>query len=418
MISINSDDMNYHYVRNTCRLCNSGNLCLVLPLNQSPLCDAYIKTPKKQDSYDLSVYLCKECDFVQINTIVDPKIIYSDYLYQTTSSSGLISHFAKYANEVCESVETDRSKLTVDIGSNDGTLLEFFRDRNHRVLGIEPAAQIAKDASLRGIQTLPIFFDESQARKILSEYGTAGLITINNLFANIDDLENFTRGLEILLDENGVLVIESSYLLAMIENMIFDFIYHEHLSYFSILPLTKFFKKFGLRLIRLQEVSTKGGSLRYFWAREKSIWNIESNVESLMENERKANIGKKTFEKFFVRIEEEKNQLVNFLQSNGDKKIVAYGASATSTTLIYQFELEQYIYCIVDDNPARHHLHSPGCHIPVLPSKVLYEDRPDYVLILAWRYLKPITEKHAAFIEQGGKFIVPLPEFQIIEQLL
>ena len=415
---MNSDEMTDHYSRTACRLCTSKKLDLVLPLNQSPLCDAYITEPRRQDNYDLSVYLCRDCNFVQITTVVDPKIIYREYLYQTTSSSGLTNHFSNYANEVCESLKIDHSKLTVDIGSNDGTLLEFFRARNHRVLGIEPAAHIARDASLRGIETLPVFFDESEARKILFEYGSADLITINNLFANVDNLENFTRGLEILLSENGVLVIESSYLLEMIENMVFDFIYHEHLSYFSIFPLITFFKKFDLQLIRLQEVSTKGGSLRYFWARENSKWSVNSNVERLIERERKESIGIETFGKFWTRIEDAKSELNRFLQSVGDKKIVAYGASATSTTLIYQFELERYIYCIVDDNPSKHNLYSPGCHIPVLPSEVLYDQRPEYVLLLAWRYLKPIMDKHTAFVQEGGRFIVPLPEFQIIGRSL
>ena len=414
MISINPDDMNYHYVRNTCRLCNSGNLCLVLPLNQSPLCDAYIKTPKKQDSYDLSVYLCKECDFVQINTIVDPKIIYSDYLYQTTSSSGLISHFAKYANEVCESVETDRSKLTVDIGSNDGTLLEFFRDRNHRVLGIEPAAQIAKDASLRGIQTLPIFFDESQARKILSEYGTAGLITINNLFANIDDLENFTRGLDILLDENGVLVIESSYLLAMIENMVFDFIYHEHLSYLSVKPLKKFFEQQEMSLIDVLRVDTKGGSLRYYASNLSTDNSTTLNVDEWLKLENKKELYEITrYDQYAETILKGKSDLNSFLSNYQKESVIGYGASATSTTLIYHYDLSNKLDCLVDDNPAKVSTFSPGLNIPVRETKEIYRAGVEVVVILAWRYAKEIIQKHSRF---NGVFVIPLPELVIHQE--
>ena len=400
--------------RKACRLCNGWDLQLVLLLNKSPLCDAYLKEPKHQEYYNLDVYLCKECGFVQINTIVDPEIIYKDYIYVTTSSSGLKKHFDNYAFEVSSVLEIKNSKFIVDIGSNDGTLLEFFKSKNHRILGIEPAEIIANNAEKRGIKTIKKYFDILLAKQMVDQYGYADIITINNLFANIDDLETFTKGLEILLDENGVIVIESSYLLNMVNNMVFDFIYHEHLSYFSILPLIKFFKGFGMQLIRLQEVSTKGGSLRYYWAREDSKWDVNENVKRLIEKERIASIGLKTFEEFQLSINSVKKSLIDYLMSDANKTIVGYGASATSTTLISHFQLSEYINYLVDDNPQKIGTYSPGYHIPVYSSSKLLENTPDIIIILAWRYKKEIMKKLQGI---RSRVIGPLPQSEVLNAL-
>jgi hypothetical protein len=397
------------YTKINCRLCNSDNIQLVLPLNKSPLCDEYLKEPRKQEFFDLNSYMCIDCGFVQIDTIIDPEVIYRNYIYLTTSSPGLIKHFETYASEVCSALNIESSKLTVDIGSNDGSLLSYFKEKNHRVLGIEPSLNTAEDATKNGIETLPIFFDESEAKKIVSKYGKADLVTINNLYANIDDLESFTKGLEILLDDDGVLIIESSYLLNAIKNMVFDFIYHEHLSYFSILPLEKFLKKFGLKLIRLDKVSTKGGSMRYFCARDNSRWDVDENVEKLKEEEVKANIGIGVFQEFQSKINNLKKDLTDFLKSQGNKNIVGYGASATSTTLISHFNLDQYFSCLIDDNPAKVGTYSPGYHIPVYGVEKLEEETPDIIIILAWRFYEQILPK---LNRMKSQIILPLPTFK------
>ena len=233
--------MSNSYTKKKCRLCESKDIKVVLPLQDSPLCDAYLELPKKQEFYNLKLCLCNECNFVQIDTVVDPEDIYRDYIYVTTSSPGLLKHFKTYAFEVCSFLKLDEQNLTVDIGSNDGTLLSFFKNQGHNVLGIEPSIKAASSANESGIKTIPEFFDKDLANLVVDQYGKASLITINNLFANIDNLKDFVKSIDILLDDNGVLVIESSYLLNMIDNMVFDFIYHEHLSYFSILPLVRFF---------------------------------------------------------------------------------------------------------------------------------------------------------------------------------
>ncbi|KGE25983.1 class I SAM-dependent methyltransferase [Leptospira interrogans] len=405
--------MNHFYLRKDCRLCKSKDLIKVLPLTPTALCDAYVKERKEQDVYPLDLFQCKNCGFVQIECVVDPEIIYRDYIYVTTSSSGLSNHFENYAKDVLEKLNLGASSFVVDIGSNDGTLLSYFKARNAKVLGVEPSTKTAEDATNRGIETLPEFFDPNLARKIKEKVGQADLITVNNLYANIDDLHSFTEGLEYLLSPNGVVVIESSYLGDMVDNMVFDFIYHEHLSYFSILPLIKFFDSFGLRLIHLQHVGTKGGSFRYYWARKNSIHSVSEEVSKFIEIEKEKNMNESYFKKYADRINKVKAELIQGLEkSKGKKKIIGYGASATSTTLIYHFGLEKYIDYLVDDNPGKIDTYSPGLHIPVKHPDVLNSEGDAVLIVLAWRYFDLIRSK---LKNQKLTLICPLPYIQVIK---
>ena len=365
---------------------------IILPLQKSPLCDAYINKIRKQNFYDLNLCLCSDCGFVQIDTVVDPETIYRDYIYVTTSSSGLEKHFKNYSAEVCELLNLHNSKLTVDIGSNDGTLLKFFKEHGHNVLGVDPSIEAAHRASEIGVPTLQEFFNLSLAKTIKNDYGTADLITINNLFANVDDLKSFLDGIDSLLGQDGVLVIESSYLVDMIQNMVFDFIYHEHLSYFSIQPLILFFKKFGMHLIRIQHIETKGGSLRYFWARENSKWGIDASVKKMLSNEIKIIQKKDLFYNFENRINSVKEQMINFLDQH--------------------FGLDKYLTYLVDDNPDKINTFSPGYHIPVFGSEKIKNSEPDIIIILAWR-LKDEIIKRISY--DSSIVVLPLPELKILE---
>ena len=397
-----------HYIRKDCRLCGSQKLEKVLSLKNSALCDVYLKEPEKQEFYPLGLNLCMDCSFVQLSTVVNPEIIYKDYIYVTTSSSGLDSHFSKYCNELCDYLGYKEKNLVVDIGSNDGTLLKHFKKKNHRVIGVEPAVEISKIANEKGIKTYPNFFDHSVSHQIVSENGNADLITVNNLFANIDDLHAFTKSLDILLAQDGVFVIESSYLYNMLENMVFDFIYHEHLSYFSATPLQAFMRIYGMHLIHVQGVPTKGGSLRYFFARVDSDWDIDVSIDEIIARELSANSLLNTFKQFSNNIEQEKKDIRDYLVLNKGKNIVGYGASATSTTLISHFGLQDYFNYLVDDNPGKINTYSPGYHIPVYSPEKLKQDPPDVMIILAWRFKDEILSK---IEDLPCKIIIPLPQF-------
>ncbi len=399
-----------YYFRKDCRLCNRTNMELVLPLTPTALCDAYLKEPQDQAVFPLDLYLCKDCGHIQIDCVIDPEYIYRDYLYVTTSSSGLDNHFHEYAGDVVNLFKLKQGSLVVDIGSNEGALLKHFQTIDMRVVGVEPAADIAEAATLSGIPTYPSFFNAAMAETIVNEHGRADMVTINNLFANIDDLGTFAQALTGLLAPEGILVIEAAYLPDMLNNMVFDFIYHEHLSCFSIAPLKKFFNAYGLKLINLQHIENKGGSMRYYFAR-RSSGHIESPaIDTFLKKEQDDQVHQKNaFEKFAARIDNCRQTLRDCLSKKSNATIVGYGASATSTTLIYHFGLQDYLTFLVDDNPAKIGTYSPGLHIPVKDASELNTLKPDYIVVLAWRFADQIIKKHPHF---KGRFIIPLPELK------
>lgn len=406
--------------RDTCRLCGSRNPTLVLQLAPSPIGDAYVpveQLDRVQEVYPIDLFLCRSCGLSQLLDVIAPEILYGDYIYLTSSSLGLVEHFQQYADEVLRRFKAPEGALVVDIGSNDGTLLRFFQNHGMRVLGIDPAQEIAWKATEAGIETLADFFTPALARQIRQERGPATIITANNVLANIDDLTAVTEGIRDLLAADGVFVFESFYLVDLLRNMVFDFIYHEHLSAFAVKPLQSFFRRHGLELIDALHVPTKGGSLRYTVQHAGGPWPVSPSITKLIELEINAGLYRpETFKDFAAKVDALKTQtldLLHDLKAQG-KTIAGYGASITGTTLIYHFGLGDMLDFITDDNPAKHNLFSPGLHIPVFSSQALYERKPDYVLVLAWRYAEPIIKKHQAFLEQGRHFIVPLPKVQVM----
>jgi SAM-dependent methyltransferase len=405
--------------RDDCRLCAGKDLHLGLHLTPAPIVDAYVPAERlgeMQETYPLDVYVCSACGHSQLLDVVDPQVLYRDYIYVTASSPGLTEHFHKYADAVMRRVNPSEGALVVDIGSNDGTLLRFFQGQGAHVLGIDPAVDIARQATQSGVETVPEFFTAVLSRQIKKERGAATIVTVNNLYANVDDLADFTEGIRHLLSLDGVLVFESFYLVDLIQNMVFDFIYHEHLSCFSVKPLNGFFGRHGMELIDVERVATKGGSLRYTVQLAGGPRCVSQSVSSMLSLEENLGIGTpRPLKAFAAKIDQRKSDLVTLLrglQAKG-KTMAGYGASASTTPLLYHFGIGDVLSFIVDDNPAKQNLYSPGYHIPVLPSHAIYERKPDFVLILAWRFSEPIIDKHQAYLDQGGHFIVPLPELQI-----
>src|SRR5258708_8207313 len=281
------------YQRTECRLCGDTKLTLALPLTPTPLADEYVSRrylSKEQPRYPLDLYLCENCGFLQLLEIVEPEGIYVDYIYETKSSLVLREHFQNYADGVVRRIKPDLGSLVIDIGSNDGTLLKAFQAKGMKVLGIDPAREIARNATEEGVKTLPIFFTAETAQSLLNEYGAATILTCNNLFANVDHLDDMVAGIRTLLAANGVFIFESFYLLDYVRNMVFDFSYHEHLSYFSVNPLVRFFARHGLELIEAERVPTKGGSLRYTVQLAGGPRAVAPSVAELVELETRAGI--------------------------------------------------------------------------------------------------------------------------------
>ncbi len=406
--------------RSDCRGCGSRDLELVFSLKPSPIGDAYVTSERvnePQPSYPIDLYMCRKCGLAQIMDVIDPDVLYGEYIYVTESSLGLTEHFRGYADSVTDRCKLSPGSLVVDLGSNDGTLLRRFQEGGMRVLGVEPASHIAARATAGGIDTIDKFFTPALARQIVADHGHAKVVTANNVFANIDDLMSWVDAVNELLAGDGVFVFESYYLADLIDNMVFDFIYHEHLSAFSVKPIQALFGRVGLELAAVQRVPTKGGSLRYFVQRPGGPLAKDRSVAEMRTLEDNMGLYKKeTFLGFANKVDGLKQETREFLAQakNEGKSIAGFGASITGTTLIYHFEIGGYLDYLVDDNPAKQGRYSPGLHLPVLPSTALYERKPDYVLALAWRYADPFIAKHSAYREQGGRFIVPVPEFRVI----
>ena len=405
--------------RNTCRGCDGNELDLFFSLAPTPIGDAYITADKlnvSQPSYPIDLYMCCRCGLAQLTDVIDPDVLYGDYIYVTSSSTGLSEHFQGYADSVTNRCKLAPGSLVVDLGSNDGTLLRCFQKRGMTVVGVEPASHIAAHATSLGVPSISKYFAPSLAAEIVSRHGHARLITANNVFANIDDLMSWVRAVDILLSADGIFVFESYYLGDLLENTVFDFIYHEHLSSFSVRPMQALFQRVGLKLIAVERVTTKGGSLRYFVQRGNGPLSDDGTVASMLAFEDRIGLYRKeTFVAYSEKIQGLKAQALDFLVAakRDGKSIAGFGASITCTTLIYHFDIGKYIDYLVDDNPAKQERFSPGIHLPVLPSAVLGERKPDYVIILAWRFADIIIKKNHDYLENGGEFLIPVPEFKI-----
>lgn len=406
--------------RTDCRLCHSEDLVVALELTPTPLADAYVPPSRADDpqvTYPLDMQLCLDCGFLQLADVVPPVDIYIDYIYESSSSLGLREHFDAYAAEVLDRIAPAAAALVIDVGSNDGLLLSSFRDRGMTVLGIDPAVEIARRVTDRGLETLPEFLTPALAERIRAERGPAAIVTANNVIANIDDLDEVAISVRGLLAADGVFVLESFYLGDLVRNNVFDFLYHEHMSAFSVRPLERFFASHGLQLVDALRVPTKGGSMRYTVQLASGPRPVSQRVETLRAEEEEQGLQTpELFERFTAVIDKAKSdtlELVRRLKAEG-ATIAGYGASATTTTLIYHFELGEHVDYLLDDYDAKQGTLSPGLHLPVVPSEELYERRPDYVVVFAWRYYEPIMARHERFSADGGKFIVPMPALRVL----
>ncbi len=406
--------------RMNCRLCEANDLKLVFPMKPSPIGDAFIRDDQKNDPQPLiplDVYQCQQCGHAQNLDIVNPEVLFRDYIFTTGSSAGLVKHFQQYAQAVANKLELQEGASVIEIGSNDGTLLKFFKDLGMKCLGIDPACAIAKEATHNGIPTLAEFYSSNLARQILSEYGPSKLIVANNVYAHSDQLADITEGIALLLDPDGAFVFEVSYLVDMIDHFLFDTIYHEHLSYHSITPLVKFFGKYHLEIFDIERIPSKGGSIRCFVQKKNGPRAQSQIVEQMVKEELLRGLHRPLiFHRYQKQIQAHKAALHRYLSKKRQQKqrIAGYGASTTVTTLTYQFELENILDYLIDDNVKKHGLFSPGRHLAVKASTELYENPPDIVIILAWQYAQAILQKHARFVENNGIFVIPLPELKVI----
>jgi len=407
--------------RDNCRLCSRSELRNVLSLTPIPLANAFVthdEVSVTQPRFPLDLWLCASCGHVQLLDVIDSKVLFEHYVYVSGTSPAFVRHFEQYASYVLERFACADRGLIVEIGSNDGTLLKFFRDRGRRVLGVDPAREIGDAARHQGVPTITAFFGPQLADAIVAEHGHADVVCANNVLAHIDDLDSVIRGVARLLAPAGVLVFEAAYLADLVENTLFDTIYHEHIDYHSVGPLIPFLARHGLQLIEATRVDTHGGSIRCVAQRVRGPHPVGESVAKAVKLEQQLGLAEATtyqaFAKHIDKLGAELGALLRQLVAQG-KRIAGFGAPAKATTLMYHLGIApEMIEFVVDDSPLKQGRFTPGMHIPVLPAKAIYERRPDYLLLLAWNFTKPIIDKHGAFRDAGGHFIVPLPRVEVL----
>ena len=410
------------YKKESCRLCGGRHLERVIELVPTPPGNHFVAKRDLgavQKAYPLDIDFCHDCHHLQLGHVVHPEILYQkNYSYVSGTSPVFVKHLKDYASFVVSHFKLPPRGLVLDIGSNDGTALGFFKDAGYKVLGIDPATEIVEIANRKGIETLCEFFGLEVARMHAAKYGKAMLINSHNACAHIDDLRGVIEGVEHWLADDGLFVVEVGYLLDIVQNVWFDTIYHEHVDFHSVEPLVAFFRRCGLEVIFAQRVSPQGGSIRLVAQKIGGPRKADQTVEELIRVERAAGLDRmETFKAFGQKINligAELSKLVRELKQKG-ASIAGFGAPTKATTLLSHFQLGQVLDFLVDENPLKQDLYSPGHHIPVVSAEELYRRKPDYLLILAWNFADNIMERHQAFRANGGRFILPMPEPKICD---
>jgi SAM-dependent methyltransferase len=397
-----------------CRSCGSESLHSIIPLGNLPLANGLLN--KKQDHelyHNLEVMLCSDCGLAQLKDLIDPKDLFSEYVYFSSNSEGMLKSVAELVDRI-QATLSDNA-LVVEIASNDGYLLKNYK--NIEVLGIDPAANIAKVANEAGISTLCEFFSEELAANLLAQGKQADIIHANNVMAHVPDINGFIKGIQLLLKKTGQAIIEVPHFLDLFKKLEFDTIYHEHVYYFGLKPLITLFKRHGLEIFNLEKMSIHGGTLRLFMGHQGQH-DVSSMIETILHEEEMARLyDLVSYQEFMAKIEGLKQELVSFLHSlkSQGKRIAAYGASAKGTTLLNYFGIGgDLLDFVVDKSPVKQGLYTPGTHLKIEDPKALLEQNSEYALLLAWNFSDEIVGQQLEYISKGGKIILPLPTVKVV----
>ena len=404
-----------------CRFCSNLLKHTFVDLGMSPLSNAYLKLDtinKAEKFYPLHTYVCDNCFLVQLEEFETPDHIFSDYAYFSSYSETWLRHAENYTELMIKRFGLNANSQVIEIASNDGYLLQYFQKQNIPVLGIEPAANVAKVAEEKGIPSLVKFFGVSTAQELVAQGIQADLLLGNNVLAHVPDLNDFVAGMKIVLKPDGILTMEFPHVLQLILQNQFDTIYHEHFSYFSFLTVEKVFATHGLTLFDVEELPTHGGSLRIYGQHNDGKKPVSDRVSLLKSKEIDAGLEQlATYLGFGEQVKATKRHLLNFLIDikNQGKSVVGYGAPAKGNTLLnycgIRTDLLDYT---VDRSPYKQDLFLPGTHIPIYHPDKIIETKPDYLLILPWNIKDEIIEQMSHIREWGGQFVVPIPQVEVI----
>jgi len=407
--------------RATCRFCATPLSHTFVDLGMSPLCQTHIEPQQlnhMEPFYPLHVWICDKCFLVQLEEYVSPKEIFTDYAYFSSYADSWVEHAKRYSDLICQRFGIDRSKKVMEIASNDGYLLQHFVAKGVPVLGIEPAANVAKVAIEKGVATTVRFFGVASANEIVAEQGHADLLLGNNVLAHVPNINDFVGGMKVLLRPGGVITMEFPHLLKLMAENLFDTIYHEHFSYLSFYTVEQVFAAHGLTLFDVEELPTHGGSLRIYGRHvEDGAKPVGPRVAELKCREIAEGVNRlDTYASFAEKVKETKRSILEFLveAKRAGKSIAGYGAPGKGNTLLnYCGIRSDFLDYTVDRSPYKQGRYTPGTHIPILPPERIRETRPDYIFILPWNLKEEIMGQMAFVREWGGKFVVPLPEVKV-----
>jgi len=415
----------HHQINNghidKCQVCNSNKLNLILDLGHQPLCDSLLTEEmlnQSETTYPLRMFWCEECSLAQLDYCVDGSVVYhADYPYRTGITKELVEYLNDMSSSLVSKYNLKHDDLVVDLGSNDGTLLTGFKEHGTKVLGVEPT-NIAKIANQDGVETVQKFFTAEVASEIKNKYGEASLIIATNMFAHMATIGEVVSGIETLLKPDGVFVFENHYLLDVIQNGQFDTIYHEHLRTYSLKSLVKLFSYYNFTITDVERGSRYGGNIRVHVTKGKNR-PVSENVTSILNLEESFGLYKiETYERFADRVKKAKKDFMNFMfkiKEDG-KTIVANSCPGRSVTLLnyYGVDVDYIPYIAEQPTSLKLGMFLPGKHIPVVNNEILLKEQPDYVILLAWHYAKPIMEQLKA---RGlkSKFVIPLPDLTVVE---
>jgi SAM-dependent methyltransferase len=405
-----------------CRFCRARLRHTFVDLGMSPLCQTHISPEqlnRMEPFYPLHAFVCEGCFLVQLEEYVSPTELFTEYAYFSSYSDSWVQHAGRYAETMIRRLHLDARSRVVELASNDGYLLQHFVRAGIPVLGIEPAANVAKVAVQKGIPTVVRFFGADAAREIAEEIGRADLLLGNNVLAHVPRLNDFVAGMKILLKPGGVITMEFPHLYRLMEGNQFDTIYHEHFSYFSFFTAEKVFAAHGLTLFDVEELPTHGGSLRIFARHAESrALPVSAAVDALRRRELEAGVARlETYTSFAEQVKETKRALLEFLirAKRAGKSLAGYGAPGKGNTLLNYCGIRtDFLDYTVDRSPYKQGKFTPGTRIPILHPDRIAETRPDYVFILPWNLKDEIVRQMAHVRDWGGKFVVPIPTVSVI----